>query len=63
MGTTSQSNTWLIGGGLAALASIISLLFTDNLIMAGALGGMAVVFIVTGLTSGRSDAGRRNDTA
>lgn len=50
---TSEPNTWLIGGGLAALGAIIALLFTDSGILAGLLGVIALVFIATGLAGGR----------
>jgi uncharacterized membrane protein YgaE (UPF0421/DUF939 family) len=59
MGTTSKSNTWLIGGGLAALAAIIALLFTDSGVLAGVMGVIAVTVIATGFTV-RGKAGGGN---
>jgi hypothetical protein len=56
----SRSNEYLIGGGLAALAAIIALLFTDNGVLAGVMGVIALVFIATGLAA-RGKAGSGKD--
>lgn len=51
--TKTDSNTWLMGGGLAALGAIIALLFTENGSLAGVLGFIAVIFFAKGFTVAR----------
>lgn len=57
--TKTDSNTWLLGGGLAALGAIIALLFTENGGLTGALGFIAAIFLAKAFTVARGK-GRGN---